>query len=42
MNKTNKDHPTVVILLDHVLDGEKGFQVIQEVELHQRKFNVDI
>ena len=42
MNKTNKDHPTVVILLDHVLDGETGFQVFQEVELHQRKFNVDI
>ena len=42
MNKTDKDHPTVVIMLDHVLDGQTGFQVLQEVELLQCKFNVDI
>ena len=42
MNKTDKDPPTVVVMLDHVLDGQTGFQVLQEVELHQCKFNVDI
>jgi len=42
LNKTDKDHPTVVVMLDHVLDGEIGFQVLKDVELHQFKFNIDI
>ena len=42
MNKTDKDPPTVVVMLDHVLDGQTGFQVLQEVELLQCKFNVNI
>ena len=42
MNKTDKVYPTIVVLLDHVLDNQTGFEVLQEVELHQCKFNVDI
>ena len=42
MNKTDKVYPTIVVLLDHVLDNQTGLQVLQEVELHQCKFNVDI
>ena len=42
MNKTDKDHPTVVVMLDHVLDGQTGWQVLQEVKLLQSKFNVNI
>ena len=42
MNKTDKVYPTIVVLLDHVLDNQTGLQVLKEVELHQCKFNVDI
>ena len=42
MNKTDKNYPTIVVLLDHVLDNQTGFQVLQEVKLHLCKFNVDV
>ena len=33
---------TIVVLLDHVLDGQTGLDVLQDVIKHQKRFQLDI
>ena len=38
----NDFYPTVIIMLDHILDGQTGLQVKEEVNIHQKRFNLDL
>eukprot|EP00801_Mesodinium_rubrum_P006885 Mrub_06893.p1 GENE.Mrub_06893~~Mrub_06893.p1 ORF type:complete len:300 (+),score=50.85 Mrub_06893:77-901(+) len=33
---------SVVVLLDHVLDGQSGLQVLKEARVHQRRFGLEV
>ena len=34
--------PTIVVLLDHILDGLKGIDVLRKAKVIQDRFNLDI